>query len=84
MDNHRWAEKETQRLIAAGVNPLDAQRSTSWTLAHLPQGADPATWVPTVFDIVERLDKAAELDAMTVFFQNNPANVRRLLSAGAK
>ena len=84
MDKHKWAEKETQRLITAGVNPLDAQRSTAWTLAHCPANADPATWIPTAFDVAERIDKAAELDALTVFFQSNPANVRRILSATVK
>lgn len=84
MDNHTWAEQETQRLIAIGVHPMDAQRSTAWTLAHLPNGADPATWVPTADDLYEPLDKAAVQDAMTTTFERYPRKFKRLTFAVRK
>lgn len=84
MDNTKWAEKETQALIVAGVNPLDAQRSVSWTLANMPPGADPATWIPSLSDLDTPVDKAAAQDALAAWFARAPVKYKRLLSATVK
>ena len=81
MDAHKWAERETQALITVGVNPLDAQRSVSWTLANMPPGADPATWIPAISDLDTPVDKAAAQDALAAWFFRTPAKYKRLLSA---
>jgi hypothetical protein len=78
---HKWAEHETTGLIAAGVNPLDAQRSIDWTLAHLPAGADPTTWIPTTLDLFGAIDKADLQDALAAWFLTAPTEYKRLLSA---
>lgn len=84
MDNHKWAEREINALIDAGVNPLDAQRSVSWTLNHMPPNADPATWIPAASDLDTPLDKAAVQDAAAAYFQRAPVKYKRLLSATVK
>lgn len=84
MDNHKWAEQETQRLIAIGVNPLDAQRSTAWTLRTMPAGADPATWIPSAFDLEQGVDGAATQDANAVWYERAPRKFKRLLNAVVK
>lgn len=84
MDPHRWAEKEIQALIAAGVNALDAQRSVNWTLNHMPPNADPATWIPAASDLDMPIDKAAVQDAAAVWFERAPVKYKRLLNATVK
>ena len=41
-----WAEREMATLLRLGVDLEDAQASVTWVLANLPEGADPATWLP--------------------------------------
>lgn len=84
MDNHKWAEQETQRLIAIGVNPLDAQRSTAWTLRTTPAGADPSAWVPSAFDLEQGVDGAAAQDANAAWYERAPRKFKRLLNAMVK
>lgn len=81
MDNHKWAERETKALINAGVNPLDAERSTAWTLANMPPYVDPSTWIPSISDLDSIVDKAAVQDGLTVWFARVQAKYKRLLSA---
>lgn len=81
MDNHKWAEKEIQALINAGVNPLDAQRSVNWTLTHMPPNADPAKWIPAASDLDTPVDKASVQDAAAVWFERVKPKYKRLLNA---
>jgi len=83
MDNHKWAEREARALIRAGVNPLDAQRSVTWTLQHVPVGVDPATWIPTVDDLYETLDDASVHDARVAWYARTQPRFKRILDARA-
>jgi len=84
MDHSKWAETETQVLIRIGVNPIDARRSTLWTLAHLPIGADPAKWIPTAADLTEIIDASKVQDARIVWYERKPAKIRQLLDPVVK
>lgn len=83
-NNHKWANAQVKALIEAGVNPLDAQRSATWVLAHVPVGVDLDTWIPATFDMVETLDKTSEADALSVWFSEAEVKGKRLLSAGVE
>lgn len=84
MDYSKWAESEIQALIRIGVNPIDARRSTLWTLAHLPAGADPAKWIPTAVDLTETIDASKVQDARIAWYERKPAKIRQLLSPVVK
>lgn len=81
MDSHKWANRQVAALIDAGVNPLDAQRSATWVLAHVPVGIDPDTWMPDANELQVPLDKVAEADALSVWFEMAEPKGKRLLSA---
>lgn len=84
MDTHKWIDKQTNALIAAGVNPVDAARSAKWTIDTMPQGADPDTWIPTVLDIAENSDDAAVVqDTRVAYYASNDVQpkYKRILDA---
>ncbi|MCL4864207.1 MAG: hypothetical protein KJZ93_32665 [Caldilineaceae bacterium] len=41
-----WVEAQLRTLVDLGVDLAEAERSVRWVLDHLPDGADPATWIP--------------------------------------
>jgi len=73
----QWADKQRDALLDIGVDLADAQRRVDWVLEHLPNGGDPATWIPTGSDLDTPIDKEAASDA-NVFFMASDATPRRL------
>ena len=60
----------------------DAQRSVKWVLAHLPAGADPNVWTPSIEQLDEPIDSEAALaDARADWYSNAPSKYARLLDA---
>lgn len=80
-DHSAWAEKELSALISIGVNPIDAQRTVTWVLEHLPPGADPATWVPKASDLNEPINDNIIQDALIVWIMLSAVRYKKLLSA---
>jgi len=72
-----WADKQRDALLDIGVDLADANRRVDWVLEHLPNGGDPATWVPDGGDLDTPIDAAAASDA-NVFFMASDATPRRL------
>jgi hypothetical protein len=79
----RWAEQQTQALIALGVDAIEAERSVQWVLDHLPPGADPNTYVFAADTLNEPLDQEAVANARAAWYagENVPARFKRLLDA---
>ena len=53
MAYEKWQEDTIRTLVDLGADPADAQRSTDWVLAHLPPGADPATYIFSAEELYE-------------------------------
>lgn len=68
-------------LLAIGVNPLDAQTALSRVLDVMPEGADPASWLPTADHVSGPLDKAALMDARAVWYERVETKFKRVLDA---
>lgn len=81
-----WAETQIRLLLQLGVDVEDAQASVGWVLAHLPEGADPATWLPPaeLFAGDAAVTPAHVQDARTDWYARDsvPARFKRLLDAG--
>lgn len=78
--------KQTATLLKLGVNPIDVERTIKWVDAHLPEGANPATWIPSAQDLNDGyVSEAAVLDARTAFYMDEdiPERFRRILDARA-
>lgn len=77
--------KQTATLLRLGVAEQDIARTASWIEAHLPEGADAATWIPSAADLQEDgvISEAAQVDARTAFYGNKaiPKRLRRILDA---
>lgn len=41
-----WASRQIAVLLELGASQAEAERSVKWVLDNLPEGADPATWIP--------------------------------------
>ena len=81
-----WRENQIQALIAAGLDPLDAERTVDLLLRHMPDGVDPEQWMPT-FDVLRLLDdESAEAlqDARADWYAVVPAKWSRILEAQEK
>ena len=81
MDDHSaWAEHEIKALIAAGVNPLAAQRTVAWVLKNVPPGVDPAKWVPPANNDADIPVSDAEVqDARVAWYARKPKKIKMLL-----
>lgn len=82
-----WAEQQMRLLLQLGVDLEDAQASVAWVLAHVPEGADPATWLPPaeLFATEVAITPAQVQDARVDWYARDsvPARFKRLLDAGA-
>lgn len=81
----KWAEKQIQALITIGLDAIEAERSVTWVLQHLPPGADPTTYVFPAEVLNEPLDEKAINDARADWYSSDsvPAKYKRLLDAKA-
>lgn len=79
----KWAEKQIQALITIGLDAIEAERSVTWVLQHLPPGADPTTYVFPAEVLNEPLDEKAIGDARQDWYNSDavPAKYKRLLDA---
>ena len=93
----KWAESQIQALISLGIDAIEAERSVTWLLDHLPPGADPRippdgvapaggsgqAYVFPAETLDEPLDEAAIADARTHWYQADaiPSKFKRLLDA---
>lgn len=76
--------KQSTALLKMGVSVQDAERTIAFVEAHLPEGADPNTWIPTEADLRDGLiSEAAVLDARMAFYgkRDVPRKYRRILDA---
>jgi hypothetical protein len=80
-----WAEKQIQALIAINIDAIEAERSVTWVLTHLPPGADPRTYVFPAEVLYEPLDDKAVSDARQDWYQSDavPSKDKRILDAKA-
>lgn len=80
--------KQIASLLRLGVSPMDAERTVAWVSAHLPEGEDAATWVPTAADLSDDgvLSAEALLDARMAWYADRGVERRfkRLLDAGVE
>lgn len=81
MAHDKWAEAQIAVLIDCGVDPADAQATVSRILSQLPDGADPATWIPPVRDAT--ITGADVADARADWYASDaiPPKFKRLLDA---
>ena len=81
---HKWADRQLAALLDLGIDLADAQRSVRWALDHLPEGADPDTWIPPD-ELLERDPSTPESvqDARTAWYASDavPPKYKRLLDA---
>lgn len=76
----KWAEAQTQALMAAGVDGFDAEATIKRVLAAMPDGVDLATWVPVPSGSVE-ITEAVVDDGRAEFYVVAPSKMARLLDA---
>lgn len=81
----KWAENQIQALIRIGFDAIDAERSITWIITHLPPGADPRTYVFPAEVLNEPLDDKAVSDARSDWYQSPeiPQRFKRILDAKA-
>lgn len=82
--HERWAKAQFAVLVELGVNPIDAQASIDWVLAHLPFGADPDTYVFPEHVLVDELTTREVIaDARIAFYASDdvPTKYKRILDA---
>lgn len=79
----KWAESQIQELIKIGLDAIEAERSVTWVLQHLPPGADPTTYVFPADVLNEPLDEKAVSDARQDWYSSEAVSNRykRLLDA---
>ena len=79
----KWAEAQITELIAIGFDAIEAERSVTWVLDHLPPNADPRTYVFAAETLREPLDDKAIQDARVAWYADEaiPRKYKRLLDA---
>jgi len=82
-DHQKWADEQMAVLLDIGVDLPEAQRSTAWVLDNLPDGEDPAEWIPPAHTLDTPLDDAAIQDARNEWYAKDAVMPRfkRLLDA---
>lgn len=80
-DLEKWKSKQIQAAISRGVNPIDAVKAMNDFLAHLPPGADPATYIRPADSLEQDLTQFTD-DANEAWMSNAPQQYKRLLGAG--
>jgi hypothetical protein len=78
-----WGESQIQALIRIGFDAIEAERSVTWVMTHLPPGADPRTHVFPAEVLNEPLDDKAVSDARQDWYASDavPNKYKRLLDA---
>ena len=78
-----WAESQIAALVEIGVDLIEAQRSVKWVLDNLPEGENPATWMPTAEQMQSAITDADIQDARADWYaqDNVPSKFNRLLDA---
>lgn len=79
-----WVESQLRVLVDIGVDLAEAERSVKWVLDNMPEGADPATWIPTPEQLwVDPASPEAIADARQAWYASPAVQTRfrRLLDA---
>lgn len=76
-----WVDEQIEALVAAGVDPLDAQNTMNEVLAELPSGVDPRTWIPPADMGPVEITEADIEDARADWYRRSPSRFARLLDA---
>ena len=78
-----WAESQIAALVEIGVDLIEAQRSVKWVLDNLPEGENPATWIPTANQLRAEITDADIQDARADWYTQDsvPPRFNRLLDA---
>ena len=83
--DRRHLLKQSAVLLKLGVAEIDVERSANWVAAHLPDGADPATWIPSAADLQEDgvISEAAVIDSRQAWYASKSVDrkYRKLLDA---
>jgi hypothetical protein len=81
--HQNWAESQIAALVEIGIDLQEAQRSVKWVLDNLPQGEDPATWIPSAEQINVEISDADIVDARADWYASDsvPPRFKRLLDA---
>lgn len=82
-DHRKWEDEQIAVLTDIGIDLAEAQRSVNWVLDNLPEGEDPATWVPPAHVLDTPLNNAAIQDARVDWYAKDSVSPRfkRLLDA---
>ena len=82
-DHRKWADSQIAVLTSIGIDLAESQRSVNWVLDALPEGEDPAVWVPPAHVLDAPLDNAAIQDARVDWYASDsvPPRYKRLLDA---
>lgn len=74
--------RQTAELIRLGVDIHDIERALTWIDATMPQGQQPATWVPSANDLVEDVAVTVQDTRLNWYAKRSvPAKYKRLLDA---
>ena len=78
-----WAEQQIAALVEIGVDLIEAQRSIKWILENLPDGENPATWIPTADQMWSEITQSDIDDARADWYASDavPPKYKRLLDA---
>jgi len=81
----KWADRQIAALLDIGIDLADAQASVQWALDHMPEDADPDTWIPSA-DLLAAQDPSAPeavQDARAAWYASDgvSAKYKRLLDA---
>lgn len=78
-----WAEQQIAALVEIGVDLIEAQRSVKWILENLPDGENPATWIPTAEQMWSEITQSDIDDARADWYASDavPSKYKRLLDA---
>lgn len=78
-----WAESQIAALVEIGVDLIETQRSVKWVLDNLPEGENPATWIPTANQLRAEITDADIQDARADWYTQDsvPPRFNRLLDA---
>jgi molybdopterin-biosynthesis enzyme MoeA-like protein len=82
--DRRFILRQTAALLELGIPIADVERSLTWLEQRIPEGADPATWIPTPSELFEEpAGQAAFMDARQNWYLRPgiPSRFRRLLDA---
>lgn len=84
LSRRRWAEREMEVLIEElGDDGPDAERVVTDALAHVPEGEDPATYLPPYDPADAEVTDADVADARADWYVNEavPDEFKRILDA---